>query len=173
MKHVVKRSELTFLGKALSAFGLIKPEGTKGDPPKFVPIDSTAAYGKYLANYVANCVGCHTNRDLKTGKLIGKPFSGGFHMPADPLSEDGKSYITPNLTPDPETGWIKDWDEQAFIKRLHGGRVHKSSPMPWGAFGRINELELKAIYRYLKSLPPVKNAVKKTVYERGEKMPEG
>jgi len=34
-------------------------------------------------------------------------------------------------------------------------------------------LELKAIYRYLKSLPPVKNAVKKTVYERGEKMPEG
>jgi len=39
-------------------------------PPAPEP-DSTAAYGKYLAESVANCRGCHTNRDMMTGAYIG------------------------------------------------------------------------------------------------------
>ncbi len=172
VKHEVKRTEMKFLGKALMAFGAIKPEGTKGNPPKSVVIDSTAEYGKYLANSVANCLGCHTNRDMKTGKFTGEPFAGGFLMPDDPALGDGNSYVTPNLTPDPETGHIYSWDEQTFINRFKAGRVYKGSAMPWGAFSRINDLELKAIYRYLKSLEPVKNKIPKIVYAPGEALPE-
>lgn len=172
VKHEVKRSEMKFLGKALLAFGAIKPEGTKGTPPKSVVIDSTAEYGKYLANSVANCLGCHTNRDMKTGKFTGAPFAGGFALPPDPAMSDGNTYVSPNLTPDPETGHIYNWDEQTFINRFKAGRVYKGSAMPWGAFSRINELELKAIYRYLKSLEPVKNKVPKIVYGPGEALPE-
>ncbi len=51
--------------------------------------------------------------------------------------------------------------------------VYKGSAMPWGAFSRINELELKAIFRYLKSLPPTKNKIEKTVYPPGEVVPAG
>jgi mono/diheme cytochrome c family protein len=172
VKHEVKRTEMKFLGKALLTFGAIKPSGTKGTPPKSVVIDSTAEYGKYLANSVANCLGCHTNRDMKTGEFTGVPFAGGFALPPDPAMSDGNTYVSPNLTPDPETGHIYNWDEQTFINRFKAGRVYKGSAMPWGAFSRINDLELKAIYRYLKLLEPVKNKVPKIVYGPGEALPE-
>jgi hypothetical protein len=44
--------------------------------------------------------------------------------------------------------------------------------MAWGAFSRMNEVDLKALYRYLKSLKPVLNKIEKTVYKPGEKIPE-
>jgi mono/diheme cytochrome c family protein len=173
VKNNVPKSELKFLGKMLSSFGLVKPEGTKGNPPKSVAIDSTVEYGKYLANYVANCVGCHTNRDMKTGEFIGVPFAGGFAMPPDPYFSEGFNFVTPNLTPDPETGIMASWSEETFVYRfLKTKRLHKGTPMPWGSFSRINELELKAIYRYLKTLDPVKNHIPKTVYAPGEVLPE-
>ncbi|MBK7358311.1 MAG: cytochrome C [Saprospiraceae bacterium] len=162
VKHQVKRSEINFLGKALVAFNLIKPEGTKGNPPKSIIRDTSISYGKYLANSVADCVGCHTNRDMKTGELIGKPFAGGMYYEADAFS-DGVAFISPNLTPHPTTGIISDWGENAFVARFRAGRVHKGSPMPWGSFSRMDDLDLKAIYRYLNSLDPVENKIEKTV----------
>lgn len=162
VKHQVKRSEINFLGKALVAFNLIKPEGTKGNPPKSIIRDTSISYGKYLANSVADCVGCHTNRDMKTGELIGKPFAGGMYYEADAFS-DGVAFISPNLTPHLTTGIISDWGENAFVARFRAGRVHKGSPMPWGSFSRMDDLDLKAIYRYLNSLDPVENKIEKTV----------
>jgi len=35
--------------------------------------------------------------------------------------------------------------------------------MPWGSFSRMDDLDLKAIYRYLNSLDPVENKIEKTV----------
>jgi mono/diheme cytochrome c family protein len=171
VKHEVKRSEYSFMGKAIMAFGLIKPEGTKGTPPKSVARDTTVEYGKYLANYVANCVGCHTERDMKTGAFIGEPFAGGLQMPPDAFSE-GKAFLTPNLTPHVGTGVMAEWTEDAFVARMKAGRVHSGTPMPWGSFSRINDMELKAIYRYLKSLKPVAKKIEKTVFLPGEKLPE-
>ncbi len=168
VKHEVKRSDYKFLGKAVMAFGLIRPEGAKTTPPVSVVIDSTVEYGKYLANNVANCVGCHTERDMKTGAFIGKPFAGGMQFMPDAFSQ-GKTHISPNITPHKGTGVMADWSEAAFVARMKAGRGQSLSPMPWGAFSKINELELKAIYRYLQSLEPVENAVVQTVFEPGEK----
>ncbi len=162
VKHQVKRSELTFLGKALAAFNLIKAEGPDGTPPKSIIRDTSISYGKYLANSVADCVGCHTNRDLKTGEFIGKPFAGGMFYEADAQSE-GVAFISPNLTPHPTSGIISEWGENAFVARFRAGRVHKTSPMPWGSFSRMDDLDLKALYRYLNSLDPVDNKIEKTV----------
>lgn len=169
VNHAVPSTSLSFLGKALMTFGVIKPEGTKGNPPKSVQIDSTAEYGKYLANSVANCNGCHTERDLKTGAFVGRPFAGGTVFPPDVFSE-GKTYVSPNITPDLETSIISQWTEDAFIARFKKGRVHKGSPMPWGAFSRMDSLELKAIFRYLQTLEPVKKKIKQVVYEPGEEV---
>jgi hypothetical protein len=44
--------------------------------------------------------------------------------------------------------------------------------MPWGSFSRMNEVDLKALYRYLRSLKPVKNKIEKTVYVAGERLPD-
>jgi mono/diheme cytochrome c family protein len=169
VKNQVEDSEFKFLGKALMAFGVITPMGPKNTPPKSVTRDTTAAYGKYLANSVANCYGCHTDRDLQSGAFIGEPFAGGFYMPPEPFSE-GFSFVTPNLTPDPETGIISDWDEELFLDRFKSGRVYKGTPMPWGAYSRMPDGDVKALYRYLQTLEPVHKQLDKLVYAPGESM---
>jgi mono/diheme cytochrome c family protein len=171
VKHEVKPSEYTFLGKAVVAFGLIKPEGPKKTPPKSVAIDSTTTYGEYLANSIANCVGCHTERDMKTGEFIGPVFAGGLHFLPEPLTK-GYSFISPNITPDNQTGIMAGWDENFFIDRFRAGRVQEGSPMPWETFARMNDVDLKALYRYCKSLKPVKNKIDKIIFMPDEELPE-
>lgn len=167
VKNEIKPTELTFLGKALMALGAVSPVAPKNTPPKTMKQDSTVAYGEYLAHRVANCMGCHTDRDLKTGEFTGVPFAGGFNMPADNTTA-GYSFVTPNLTPDPNTGVIANWTEDNFIKRFKAGRIHKTSPMPWGSFAKMDEIELKALFRYLKALPPTSKKIPKTVFQPGE-----
>lgn len=78
----------------------------------------------------------------------------------------GISYAR-NLTPDENTG-IGVWTEETFIKALRTGRHMGVSrqilpPMPWEVYGRLPDEDLKAIYAYLRSIPPVKNRVPEPV----------
>jgi cytochrome c553 len=68
-----------------------------------------------------------------------------------------------NLTPDENTG-LGIWTEEMFIKALRTGRHMGASrqilpPMPWEVYGRLPDEDLKAIYAYLRSVPPIKNRV--------------
>ena len=174
VRNVVPPSEYSFLGKALLAFGALKPQGPRKTPPVAVRPDSTATYGSYIANNVANCLGCHTARDLKTGAFTGPLFAGGFPMPAEYAPEmEGYVFMTPNLTPNKADGVMALWDEETFIQRFQVGRLQPGSPMPWEAFALMNEMELKALYRYLISLEAQKGpGGAKIVYEPGEELPE-
>lgn len=146
----VPRHKLNILGKIVKAF-LVKPVGPDGEVAKKITKDSTAAYGKYLATNVANCNGCHTQRSI-TGAYTGKPFAGGGLM-----IEHGLKFLPPNLTPD-SSGRIFNWSEKDFITRFRQGRLIPQSPMPWPSFKRMDDVELKAIYKFLKSLAPAKTA---------------
>ncbi len=169
VKHLVKPTEYNLLGKAIKYF-LIKPDGAKDTPPHMVTRDSSAIYGKYLATSVSNCYGCHTERDLKTGAFIGQPFAGGFIF--EPSEEtQGWEFVSPNLTPDNETGKITSWDQTAFCRRIKNGRVFKYSPMPWGPFSRMDETDMKAIHNFLITIKAVTNKIEKTAYQPGEDMP--
>ena len=74
----------------------------------------------------------------------------------------GISY-TANLTPDEPTG-IGTWTDEVFIKALRTGK-HMGigrpilPPMPWQDISRSTDEDLKAIFAYLKSLPPIRNQV--------------
>lgn len=74
----------------------------------------------------------------------------------------GVSY-TANLTPDKETG-LGDWTEEMFIKTMRTG-LHQGKgrpvlpPMPWPWIGQLSDSDLKDLFAYLQSLPPVKNRV--------------
>lgn len=157
VKNVVPKDSYNLLGKVIRAFAL-KPVGPDGEVLKAIKPDSTAAYGKYLATSVANCRGCHTNRDQMTGAFIGKDFSGGLEF-----DEKGFIFNTPNLTPDKNTGHIFGWSEDVFLQRFRRGKVYPQSPMPWGPFARMSDLEIKAIYRYLRSVEPVENKIANVV----------
>lgn len=139
------------LGRVIKAF-LIKPVGPNGDVPASVKKDSTAEYGKYLAIAVANCAGCHTKRDMMTGAFTGELFSGGLEI-------DG--LVTPNLTTD-SSSRIFTWDQQKFISRFREGKKIPQTPMPWNSFKRMSDNDLIALYKFLKTLQPIKTGQLKT-----------
>jgi mono/diheme cytochrome c family protein len=154
VRNPVTRHSLNPLGHAVMAL-VIKPKGPSAPPPAQMTAAPTAEYGRYLVHSVGNCVGCHTRMDMRTGALIGPPLAGG----AEHLSHSkpGTKFVTPNLTPDPRTGRIANWTEEVFVARFKMARGAEGSPMPWPAFGRMNDDDLRAIYRYLRTVPAVEN----------------
>ena len=149
VKSAVPETSLNLLGKAVKAF-IVAPVGPSGEVPKQVKKDSSANYGEYLANNVANCKGCHTERTL-SGEFTGELYAGG---------NDIDGFITPNITPD-STSRIFGWSQKNFLDRFRMGKLIRKSPMPWQSFGRMTDEELKAIYAYLKTLDPVKTVAEK------------
>ncbi|MFQ5629265.1 MAG: diheme cytochrome c-553 [bacterium] len=74
----------------------------------------------------------------------------------------GVSFGT-NLTPDEETG-IGLWTEEHFVQAMRTGKHAGAGrpilpPMPWPNLVRATDDDLKAMFAYMKSLPPIKNAV--------------
>jgi hypothetical protein len=74
----------------------------------------------------------------------------------------GKSYAA-NLTPDLETGTGK-WTEEQFVKVFRTGKHMGDGrpilpPMPWSSLAKLSDDDLKAIFAFTRSLPPVKNMV--------------
>lgn len=134
----------------------------KATPAKRPAETDVVASGKYLVTMAA-CVECHTQ--VEQGQIIPeKMFAGGreFSMPSGLLT-------TPNITPDKETG-IGKWTKEAFIARFRSYadssyKPHKVGPndfqtiMPWTMYGGMSEQDLGAMYTYLMSVPPIKNAI--------------
>ena len=149
--------------------------------PKETPVER----GRFLVG-LGGCNDCHT--PLKMGAngpepdfsrmLSGHPSA--LQMPPAPALPPGPWMVvasatltawsgpwgvsyTANLTPDAETG-IGAWEEKTFIqamrtgKHLGGGR-DILPPMPWQAIGKLSDDDLKAIFAYLRTIPPVKNQV--------------
>jgi len=85
--------------------------------------------------------------------------------------------FTANLTPDKETG-LGEWTEEAFFQALRTGK-HQGQPdgrdilppMPWQPVGQMTDSDLKAVWAYLRSLPPVHNQVPTPIPPAGA--PEG
>jgi mono/diheme cytochrome c family protein len=161
VKNKMPQRELTFLGKMVFAMGAIDPDNPQGPVQKSITPDITAEYGHYLAFAVANCMGCHTERNMQTGEYIGQPYSGGMTFGPDNMTKDW-IFVSPNLTPDQQTGRITEWDEESFIDRLKAGRAYDTSPMPWEAYQNMTDNDLKAIYKYLKSVKPVAKVIAET-----------
>jgi mono/diheme cytochrome c family protein len=120
--------------------------------------DSEIARGKYLVT-LAGCNDCHT-----PGYFLGKPdfsraLSGsdvGFTIPG--LG----AFVGRNLTPDKETG-LGDWTDDQIIAAITAGvrpDGRRLAPiMPYEGLSHLTSDDAKAIVAYLRSLPPVKNAV--------------
>jgi hypothetical protein len=72
-----------------------------------------------------------------------------------------------NLTPDVETG-LGSWTEQMFFDAVRTGRhLGKGRPilppMPYWAVAAATDQDRRAIFAFLKSLPPIKNKVPNAV----------
>lgn len=148
--------------------------------------DSSAiARGKYLVEGTG-CADCHT--PFKMGANGPEPdmalaYAGhpqSLVMPKPPTL-DGEMWVmagsgtntafagpwgisySANITPDKETG-IGTWREVDFINAMQTGKhlgVGRPimPPMPWTSIKNFSSNDLKAVFAYLQSLPPVKNKV--------------
>jgi mono/diheme cytochrome c family protein len=130
-----------------------KPALTSTAPPAGV----TPEYGSYLANHVGLCADCHTQRvGIRSAPDRKRLFAGMAKPP------EGFPANPSNLTPDVETG-IGRWSEADFVKALRSGvtpdgrQLHPF--MPWRQNGRMSDDDLRAIYVYLRTLPPIRNVV--------------
>ncbi len=170
VRHEVPSPHWTLMGKVIAA--LLRPAAFQPvvgqTPPKQAPAqEATIERGEYLANYVANCRACHSPLDMATGELLGPPFSGNLN-PEESMTDPNVLLRTPNLTPDPTGALVRFPTEEAFIARFRAGRVIPESYMHWGPFSRMEEVDLRAIFRYLNSLDPVENKVEPIVERLGE-----
>lgn len=151
VKHAVPAHDINPLGRIVQAF-VLTPKGPSGKVRRSFPPEATAEYGSYITHSIGNCVMCHTQVDMRTGAFAGPEFGGGAEHEA--IGNPNKKYLSPNLTPDKRWGWLEGWSEDAFVARFRGGRVHADSPMPWEAFQKMTDDDLRAVYRYFQTLPP-------------------
>jgi mono/diheme cytochrome c family protein len=130
------------------------------------------ARGDYIVNHVAACGDCHTPRDMM-GKLDETKHLAGSPVPFADLAPDsveggagvGKIYVK-NLTPDKATGlgsWTDDAIKNAFLNGLEtqadGGTRPLFPIMPYFVFHNMTPDDANAIVAYLRSIPPVANAI--------------
>lgn len=114
--------------------------------------------GEYLVK-VMGCTDCHT-----AGSFFGHPNMKQFLAGSDvgfAIPNLGV-FVGSNLTPDKETG-LGNWTTQQIVTAITtgtrpDGRVLAPS-MPWMDFAHLTKSDALAIATYVKSLPPVKNAV--------------
>lgn len=131
-------SQFTALGKIIFATGMF------GDLPAEVvnhqnnvtapTAGATVEYGEYLVN-IGDCRACH-----------GQELAGGSYP--DPAV----TQPVPNLTPGGELG---AWTEEQFIQIMRTGGALNPDLMPVKEIGKLSDDELKAIWMYLHSLPPM------------------
>jgi len=141
------------LGMIVLATVLANPVGLAETPPRVSPHGATLENGRYLVEAVAKCGACHTQRDERTGAFIGPRFGGatGFSDGMDLT----RTWSPPNITSEPKTGHLARFTEDEFLARMRLGRLIAGSPMPWENFRRMEEDDIRAVYRYLKTVPPV------------------
>ena len=117
------------------------------------------ARGEYLVRTVAGCQDCHT--PAKQGTPIpGMDLGGGFK-----LNDPGQS--TPvhsrNITMD--VSGIAHYDEGLFIQTMRTGQIPGrvlSHIMPFGGYKNLTDDDLRDMWAYLKTVPPVKHRVSNT-----------
>jgi hypothetical protein len=187
---------LTFATAAASALaGLILAASLSPKPAvadRAATAGPTAARGKYLVT-IMGCNDCHTpwkatprgaEPDM-TRMLSGHPQDVSVTTP--PVLGQGPWLwasagtntafagpwgisFTANLTPDPETG-LGTWTSDTFIAALRTGRHEGQGrpilpPMPYPMIRQATDEDLRAIFEYLQSIPPIQNRVPQPIEPR-------
>jgi mono/diheme cytochrome c family protein len=163
----VPRGEWSIFGKTLLtyAFPPILPRDASTPQHVAAADEPSVDRGQYLAESVMLCTMCHTRFDMATFASTG-PKAGGSDPDPSHGDDSDMEFVAPNLTSHP-TGITGRLDEEAFVGRMRAGRAHASSIMPWEAFTLTTESDLRSVYRYLRSLPPVDNDVGPTYRPKG------
>ncbi|MDB5413867.1 MAG: alcohol dehydrogenase [Rubritepida sp.] len=114
-------------------------------PDNFTSIER----GRVLTT-AGDCTGCHTT-------VNGQSMAGGLALET-PFGR----IVTPNITPDDETG-IGRWSEAEFTRAMQFGirrdGAHLYPAFPYPNYTRVTRQDISDIYAYLRTVPPATNVV--------------
>ncbi|MGE0405812.1 MAG: cytochrome c [Candidatus Korobacteraceae bacterium] len=150
--HVVPKTELIFPVKYLirsAPHPITEPVA----PPD---LSTQVKRGEFLVR-IAGCRDCHT--PTANGQpLPGMDLAGGWVMQGP-----WGTVKSANITPDPSG--ISYYDENLFLDVMHTGYVKArklSQIMPWWVHRGMTDEDLKAMFAYLRTVPPIQNRVDNT-----------
>ena len=126
-------------------------------PPLASNAPAATRRGEYLV-HIGNCTGCHTTTDPQNHAIPGMLFAGG-RMFVRPWG----TVASANLTRD--ASGIGYYDEAQFIRTIRTGHVGArplNRTMPYPVYRNLTDDDLKAIFAYLRTLPPVVHRVDNT-----------
>jgi mono/diheme cytochrome c family protein len=130
------------------------PGPFKSDPAKPAEVNR----GAYIVQALAHCGECHTPRNFMGGLKTSLAYAG---TPDGPEGER-----VPNITPHPTTGLGK-WSPGDLTDLLKSGMTpdgdfvgSSMAEVVRNTTGKLSDDDLKAIMAYLRSLPPIDNAVR-------------
>jgi mono/diheme cytochrome c family protein len=140
--------------------------------------ESQVERGRYLVG-ITGCHDCHSPKisGMKPDPdriLSGRPQTtkvpsaspGEVHASEDLTAWAGGwgQSVASNLTPDPATGIGMRYTEAKFVATMRTGKkpegVAVMPPMPVDVYVNMKDDDLKAIYAYLKTIKPIRNAVR-------------
>jgi hypothetical protein len=120
--------------------------------------------GEYLTLNL-DCFSRHSsdfkNNDFLHPKLNKGYFAGGNKH----LGQEGRIMLTSNLTPDKETG-IGTWSNDNFVNAVNYDRKKGENALsyPMTAYNQLTDKEAEAVFKYLQTIPAIKNKVERSVY---------
>ena len=120
--------------------------------------ENPVARGKYLASSIG-CAECHTPMREDGSMMEELKFAGGQRWDLFPFA----NVVSYNLTSDKETG-LGSWTDAELKTFLTTGVRRNGSrmipyPMPWPALAHLTPDDLNALVAYLRTIPPVHNAI--------------
>lgn len=121
---------------------------------------SKVQYGEYLANHVAACMDCHSQRDWTkfAGPLNSETFGAGGEAFTRDMGLPG-NYYSKNITP----AGIGNWTDGELYRAITSG-VNKDGEalfniMPYGHYGTASKDDIEAIMVYLRNLQPITSEI--------------
>jgi len=119
------------------------------------------ARGRYIFENLADCEGCHSQRDFSR---VGGPEvasgRGRGNVLSDLIQGLPGTVVAANITPDPETG-IGKWTDGEKIRSIRDGVDRDGralfAMMPYTEYRKMSDEDVQAVVAYLDSLPPVHN----------------
>jgi mono/diheme cytochrome c family protein len=121
--------------------------------------DERIERGRYLADHVAMCIDCHSERDWGkfAGPVVEGSYGGGGELFGEEMGLPGDFYAS-NITP----FHLRDWSDGELYRAITSGVSRDGRAlfpiMPYPNFGRMDKEDIYAIIAYLRTLPSIEHS---------------
>ena len=138
----------------------------KVDPPKDIKVEATAdrlSRGEYLANHVAACIDCHSERDWTkfAGPIKPGTKGSGGEVFGESMGFPGTT-VTKNLTP----ANLGSWTDGELLRAITCGVTKDNKAlfplMPYMHYNNFTQEDVYSIITYIRSLQPQEKEIPET-----------